>query len=395
MERHGKFVGTDVRSASAEVRPIRLVFIIRRFERGGAERQLIALLRALDKTLFNIQVMTLYGGGALWDEAADIPSIRLVHLGKRSRWHVAVLGSLLRLLREARPQIVHGYMDVANILALLGRIRGAKVAWGVRGSHVEMSRYDYMRRIGQTLESALSGFPDLIICNSHAGWSEARARGFPAQRTIVISNGIDTDRFRPDPVGRVAIRNEWRVESDEFLVGIVGRLDPMKGHVVFLHAARRALEQCGRLRFVVVGRGGLRSSLQTLAEELGIQNSLIWTGERADMYSVFPALDLTVSSSLFGEGFSNVLAESMACGVPCVSTDVGDAAVILGGLGWVAPPGDPRALAESICVAKSAWEQSSIQPQLLRRRIVSNYGTGKLADATALALRGLVGRASE
>lgn len=377
-------------SAGEAGKRIRVVFIIRRFDRGGAERQLIALLRTLDKGRFDIRVITLYGGGALWHEAADIPFIHLVHLGKKGRWHVGVLGTLLRHLRDARPQIVHGYMDVANILALAGRTRGAKVVWGVRGSNVDMSRYDYMRRVGQNLEARLSRFPDLIICNSRAGWSEVKTRGFPTERTIVIPNGIDTDRFQVDSESRIAVRREWSVGPEEFLVGVVGRLDPMKGHVVFLRAARQVLERHAQLRFVVVGGGRLQDPLRKLAEELGIQDRVLWVGERGDMSSVFPALDLTVSSSLFGEGFSNVLAESMACGVPCVSTDVGDAAAILGEYGWIAPPGDPVALAESICRAKHACEHSFVQPELLRRRIVCNYGIKRLADTTASALCGLV-----
>ncbi len=386
----GISVSEGVKPAGEAERRIRVVFIIRRFDRGGAERQLIALLRALDKALFEIRVITLYGGGALWEEAAAIPCVRLVHLGKKGRWHLGVLGTLWRHLRDARPHIVHGYMDVANILALAGRMRGAKVVWGVRGSNVDMSRYDYMRRIGQGLEARLAKLPDLIICNSRAGWSEVKARGFPTERTVIIPNGIDTERFRTDPESRRAVRGEWRVAPEEFLVGIVGRLDPMKGHAVFLHAARQVLERYAQLRFVLVGDGRLRDPLRELAGQLGIQDRLIWAGERGDMPAVFPALDLTVSASLFGEGFSNVLAESMACGVPCVATDVGDASAILGEFGWSAPPGDPVALAESICRAKNACERSAVDPDLLRGRIVCNYGTGRLADMTAAALGALI-----
>lgn len=387
----GKHLGDGcVSDASAGVAKIRVVFIIRRFECGGAERQLITLLRALDKTRFDIRVITLYAGGVLWDEAAGIPSVRLAHLGKRSRWHLGALGALLRNIREARPHIVHGYMDVANVLALAGRIRGAKIVWGMRASKVDMTRYDYMRRLGLEFETRLSRLPDLIICNSRAALAAAEARGFPSERSIIIPNGIDTERFRPDPAARVALRAQWHVSPEEFLVGIVGRLDPMKGHAAFFRAAVLVLARYARLRLVVVGGGGLLHELRELAAGCGIQDRLIWAGQREEMSTVFPALDLTVSASLFGEGFPNVLAESMACGVPCVSTDVGDSSLIIQNRGWIAPPGDPAALAESICRAIHACEQSAVQPQVIRERIISSYSIDKLAESTSSALCGLL-----
>lgn len=390
MDRGGRFVDGRVPSANGSTARMRVVFIIRRFDRGGAERQLITLLRALDKTRFDLRVITLYGGGPLWDEATAIPAVRVVHLGKKSRWHIGPLAALFRHIHDARPHIVHGYMDIANVLALAGRSRGAKIVWGIRASKIDLTRYDYWRRVGLHLETGLARLPDLIICNSKAAWRDVKARGFPEKRSIVIPNGIDTQRFRPDPAARMMVRARWRVDPAEFLVGVVGRLDPMKGHAVFLHAARKVLDRCACSRFVVIGGGGLQADLRSLAENLGIQDRVIWAGERGDMAAVFPAIDLTVSASLFGEGFPNVLAESMACGVPCVATDVGDASQIVGDFGWIAPPSDPGALADRICLAKVACEQSSNQSDLMRQRIVSTYGADRLAQTTAAALCSLI-----
>lgn len=369
-----------------------LVFIVRRLERGGAERQLVELIRGMDKAVFSISLIALYPGGALWEEVCSLPGVRVRHLGKRGRWHLNVVGKLIEALREATPDIVHGYMDVANLLALVAKPMGAKVVWGLRASKVDTSRYDFMRRTVLRLESLFARCPDLIICNSESARIDARARGFPMTRTVVVRNGIDTERFKPDPAARLRVRADWRVSPDEYLIGMIGRLDPMKGHSVFLAAANLVAARQPRARFVVVGDGVLRRELEERAASGGAHERIIWAGERSDIPAVLSALDLSVSSSLFGEGFSNVLGESMACKVPCVATDIGDAAAILGDLGWLVPPGDSRALAESISEAMRGHRAGEARRDLMRQRIVEDFGVEKLARATSGALLTLLGQ---
>jgi glycosyltransferase involved in cell wall biosynthesis len=372
----------------------RVIFVIRRFDRGGAQRQLVEVLKGIDKTRFEVEAITLYPGGALWDEACSVPGIRIRHLGKRGRWHLQALPALVRIFRQTRPDIVHGYMDVANLLALAARPVGAKIVWGIRASKVDSSVYDYLRRVLIRLESWLSSFPDLVICNSDAARSDAMARGFPGARMVVIPNGIDTDRFRNSSTLRSQLRATWGISSGEFLVGIVARLDPMKGHSVFLAAAREVSRIYPHARFAIIGGGRLLPQLTQQVAQLGLQERVIWAGERNDAPAVFSALDLSVSASLFGEGFSNVLAESMACGVPCVASEVGDAARILGDSGWLVPPGDPTALAGQICEAIEACAAGKVRSDLLRHRIVSEFGLERLARATEKALASLVSRVS-
>lgn len=367
----------------------RLTFLIRRLDRGGAERQLIELLKGIDKTRFEVNAITLYPGGALWDEACAVQGARVQHLGKRGRWHLQALPALLRAIRQTRPDIIHGYMDVANLLALVARPMGAKVVWGIRASKVDVSVYDRLRRAVHRAETWLSSFPDLIICNSEAARSDLLTRGFPGGRTVVIPNGIDTNRFRSDPGLRRELRTSWGVSPGEFLIGIVGRLDPMKGHAVYLGAARQVAELHPRVRFVIIGKGRLLSELELRAAQLGLAHRLIWAGERNDVPGVFSALDLSVSASLFGEGFSNVLAESMACGVPCIATDVGDAARILGGRGWLVPPGDVAALGRRMCEAVESCAAGRVRSDLLRERIVTEFSVERLARATESALESL------
>ena len=133
------------------------------------------------------------------------------------------------------------------------------------------------------------------------------------------------------------MRLEWGIAECEKLIGQVGRLDPMKDHSTFLKAAALLAHERKDVRFVCVGEGptGYRDELYSLAKTLGLASRLIWAGSRRDMPAVYNAFDVAVSSSRWGEGLPNVIAEAMACGVPCVVTDVGDSAFVVDKLGVV------------------------------------------------------------
>jgi glycosyltransferase involved in cell wall biosynthesis len=146
------------------------------------------------------------------------------------------------------------------------------------------------------------------------------------------------------------------------------------------------------VRFVCVGDGAAsyREQLQALSRELGLAECLRWVGFRDDIAAVYNSLDLACSSSLFGEGFSNAIAEAMACGVPCVVTDVGDSAAIVGTTGEVVPGGDPQALA-------NGWGRLRVrlrvQPDLraeARNRIAQHFGVGSLVERTSAALHSVL-----
>lgn len=369
----------------------RLLFVVRSLGRGGAERQLIELLLRLDKTALDITLVCLYPGGALWDEAQSIPNIRIRHFARRGRWDFRVIPILWRYMREIKPDVVHGYMSAANVLALLGKLIGAKVVWGIRASKVDLSHYDYFHRVAFRTEAILSRFADLIICNSQRAREELGRHGFAVNRMVVIPNGIDLQRFRMNSAARAMVRAEWGVGAEEPLVGLVARIDPVKGHWVFLHAARQVVMRHPTVRFVLVG-GGQEDRLQALRELalcLKLGDRLIWAGERLDISAVMSALDLLVSAS-FSEGFPNVIGESMACGVPCVATNVGDSARIIGDKGWLAEPGDPDGLADQICSAVRCHRNGGIPHSEIRLHIERYFNMDRLVEATTAALCSVV-----
>ncbi|HEY5997686.1 MAG TPA: glycosyltransferase [bacterium] len=374
-----------------------MLLLARSLEAGGAERQLVELAGGLDRSRFDITVAVLYDRGPLRAAVGALPGVRLVSLGKTGPWDLAgPLARLVRLIRGARIDAIYGSLDIANLYALAGgRLGGAKVVFGVRSSYMDFTRYARSEARVWRMAAMASRAADLVIYNSFAGRDYALSRGFSRRNAAVVSNGIDTGRFRPDPEGRRRVRAEWGVNPGARLAGIVGRLDPMKDHGTFLRAAALVLREDPGARFVCVGEGSTphAEGLRALAAQLGLERALVWAGARSDMPAVYGALDVLALSSR-GEGFPNVVGEAMACGVPCVVTDVGDAARIVGAEGIVVPPEDPAALAGGLLrlLAEPADDRRA-RGARCRERIVQEFPVGALAGATAREIERVCGRA--
>lgn len=365
-----------------------ILFIIRTLQFGGAERQLAMLARGLHGRGHRVAVMVLYAGGPLAGELerAEVP---ILDLGKRGRWHLAgpVLRSI-RLARQFHPTILHGYLPSGNAMALLLRrfLPDARVVWAIRSTMLDFSRYNRFIRATYWIANRLARHVDLVISNSWAGLADHVAAGYPADRAVVIPNGIDLDRFTPAATQRGRTRASWGVAADAIVVGMVCRVDPMKDHPTFLRAMARLVAEEPQLRAVCIGNGpgAYRAELEALTHELGIGDRVRWLPAVVDVAGIYPALDVLCSASAFGEGFSNVLGEALASGVPCVATDVGDAARILGDVGRIVPPRNPEALALALREAIAA--RSPALSARCRARVADCFGTERLLDATERAL---------
>lgn len=368
-----------------------IFFLARSLDRGGAERQLVMLAAGLAQRGHTVAVVVLYGGGAFTAEL-EAAGVRLIVLEKNGRWDLLpFLIRLVRLLRKEHPAVLHSYLTVPNILSALLKplLPGTHIIWGLRASNMDLSRYDWLSRLTDLLERKLSRFADHIIANSHAGKRHAVVKGVPEDKIAVIPNGIDTKHFRFDPEGQRRVRAEWGIAKNEILVGLAARLDPMKDHPTFLGATSRIAHERHNVRFVCVGDGppAYTEALKQQAATLGLTSQLIWAGARDDMPTVYSALDIASSSSSFGEGFSNTIAEAMACGVPTVVTDVGDSAWIVGGTGVVVPHSDPGALTQGMLklIDMPAEQRRALGGQA-RSRIVAEFGIDNLVQATESAL---------
>jgi glycosyltransferase involved in cell wall biosynthesis len=374
--------------------PIKIAFLARSLETGGAERQLTALAAGLDRRRFWPVGRCFYARGPLLGhlEAAGVP---VVDLAKRGRWDVLPFSlRLLKALRELQPHVLHGYLPVPNMLAAVSRtfVPNMKVVFGVRSAVMELSRYDWLMRLTYGIERWFTPQADYIIVNSQAGRYHYAQLGYPASKMSVIPNGIDVDTFAPGAAGGEALRQSWHVPLDAPLVGLVGRLDAMKGHSIFLQAAALLSELFPEARFICVGGGPefVLARLQATAQRLGIAERVLWAGSHQDMPAVYAALDLACNAST-GEGFPNSVAEAMACGVPCAVTDVGDSARIVGETGAVAPPNDPNALASALkkLIELAPGERRALG-KTARQRIVENYSLETMLTRTQDALEALL-----
>lgn len=362
-----------------------IVFLIPSLDIGGAQRQLVELAGGMHQADWQVKVLTFYGDGELEADLRE-RGVPVVELNKRGRWDLVAFSiRLLRTLRTERPDVLHTYLGTANVLGVFAKplVPRMQVVWGVRASNMDFARYDWLAGLLFRVGCRLARFADLIICNSVSGRDYHVARGYPASRMVVIPNGVDSDRFRPDPIARSELRREWGVVDDQVLIGLVGRLDPMKDHPTFLRAAARF---AGRrdVHFVCIGDGPQPYSgvLRRLGSNLGLDESLTWVGTRLDMPRVYNAFDLAVSSSS-GEGFPNVVAEAMATGVPCVVTDVGDSPILVGDGGWVCRPNDATDLARAIDTAISSRPALVAVGRRARRRIRTEFSPERLVATTA------------
>jgi glycosyltransferase involved in cell wall biosynthesis len=370
----------------AEARPLRVSLLARALGVGGTERQLVELATGLMPRGHDVTITTFYPENVYRDRL-ERSGVRVLAMDKSSRWHVAsFLGRLARSIRELQPEIIYSFLPVPNVLAALLRpvLPRHGLIWSIRASGLQANRYDTLSRIALRLEPWLARIPDLAISNSEAGQRHALKQGFPADRLAVVPNGIDVERFRPtDRDGRAAARVALGLPAEAITVGMVARLDPMKDHDGFLRAIAGVTAHKD-IRAVIAGAepGPRTDRLQTVAESLGIAARVLWVGPVADIRQVYAALDVLCVASNYGEGFPNVLGEAMACGVPCVATDVGDTVEILGGLGAIAPRGNPSALTAALLSVIDRTRQDGTLLAKLRARVVERYGLDPMVDAT-------------
>ena len=214
---------------------------------------------------------------------------------------------------------------------------------------------------------------------SRAALEAHKSVGYAAGKLVFIANGYATDQFYPDARGRQKLRDELGITPDVFLLGMVARLDRHKDHLNLLKALEILRTQIS-FRCLLVGAGvGADSALTGEIVLRCLERNVVLAGPRPDIPMIMNALDVHVLSSL-SEAFPNVLCEAMSCGTPCVTTDVGDSAYIVGETGWVVPPGAPDLLAAAL-LSSSEGARDRGRKAAARARIVENFSIERMRDA--------------
>jgi glycosyltransferase involved in cell wall biosynthesis len=368
---------------------VKILFLARDLVVGGSQRQLALLAAGLARRGHEVAVVVLYAGGSLEALLAGT-GVRLLNLGKSSRWHVlAPLRRLRRIFLSERPAVIYAFLPAQTTLAALLPRGDTKLVFGLRAAGMQPEHYDALSALTYRSEALLARRADLIIANARAVRANAITRGLPADRIAVVPNGIDTEIMRPDIAAGRAMRRTWGLSDHAFVIGCVARLEPMKDHATLLSAAASFARDNSDTRFVCVGDGPLREEVKRRANSLGLADRIRWAGEFADMRAAYNAFDLATLSSAFGEGFPNVIGEAMACGIPVAATDIGDAGVIVGGLGEVVPPRNPAMLCSAWQRLRARLAQEPALHAAVRDAIVVNYGLEAMVRRTEDILTGL------
>lgn len=338
---------------------------------------LLRLLSALDRDRFDSYVISLTSAGSLSERISQL-GIPVRFLGiDAHRPNIFLFFRLVVWLREIHPDVIQTWMYHADLLGgLAALLAGFPVIWGIRNTSLDPGAVKRSTILIARVNAWLSNWlPRKIISCSETSRRAHISIGFRPDRFVVIPNGFDLGAFHPDPLARAAVIQELSLPQDAFLIGLVARFDPLKDHQTFIRAAGIFHQTYPQAQFVLCGDGisWSNEALSGWIDAAGIRQNCHLLGSRDDIPRLLAALDVKTLSSI-GEAFPNVLCEAMACGVPCVTTDVGDAAEIVGDTGIVVPPRDAHALAEG-------WERLinlSIQErhklgQRARARIQTHY----------------------
>lgn len=363
---------------------MRVLHIITGLSTGGAERSLYNVLAGGELQFGEHRVLSLS------DEGTYGPRIRALgvpvfSLGMQRRGVVPRPMTVLRLrglILDFQPDVIQGWMYHGNLAAsMAGWLAPGRpaVAWNVRHSLYDLAGERPMTRQVIRVNRLLSGGADVILYNSRLSRRQHELFGFAAKHGLVIPNGFDLERLRPDLAQTTEVRQALGIPGSSRVVGHVARFHPMKDHALFLGAAVRLAEVCSDVRFLLVG-GEVELNNPALVGIVpkSMENLFLCLGERQDVSVLMRAMDVFCLSS-WTESFPNVLGEAMATGLVCVATDVGDSADILGNTGVIVQPRNEDALAQGLLAMLSlSEEERRVLGQFARTRIETNYALPRI-----------------
>ncbi len=365
----------------------RVLHVITGLNAGGAEASLVRVIKSTSDRITHV-VVSLTSLGTRGAELQAL-GVRVVALGL-ARGSIAprAILTLRRLAREVRPDCTQGWMYHGNLAASLLRATTSgtgPVFWNVRHALDAWTHEGRTLRALISISARLSWTARSIVFNSHRAASQHAQRGFNATRALVIPNGVDTTRFSPNQLAGARLRAQFGIPSSDIVIGMIARVDPLKDHDTFISAIEHDRDSSGRTWYLLAGTGtqaGTAERPEALdARFRGLVNGhpelaarIIRLGERHDIPDILNACDLVTLPSR-SEGSPNAVAEAMACGVPCIVTDVGDAAQLIEGSGVIVPVGAPERIAEAWHALRCDSVERTRRGQAARERILSAYTT--------------------
>ena len=364
---------------------IKIMHIITTLGPAGAENMLCGIAAGMDGTRFKNEIVSLTGILDLAEKMQAIGvRVRALNMKKGIPNPLLVL-RLAQWMRQTKPDTIHTWMYHANLVGTLAAQLAGNVplVWGIHHSvldpRVDKRRTMFVNRACAVLSKR---WPSRIICCSEASLRIHKELGYATEKLEVIPNGFSLERVRPDPAARASVRLELGLPKDALILGMAARFHPHKDHRNFLRAAARLHRQMPGVHFLLCGLNITWENVQLAGwiEEAGLRSNCHLLGVRDDMPRLFAAIDIATTSSA-NEAFPVAIGEAMACGTPCVVTNVGDSALIVGHTGEVVPPGNPDALARS-------WQRlleagPELRQQLgmaARRRVAEHFALPRIVE---------------
>jgi glycosyltransferase involved in cell wall biosynthesis len=364
---------------------MKIVHLITSLELGGSERALERLLCA--DRINEHRVICLHEDGFIGPQLRERGiEVDSVHLPRRRMPNPRAIGRLWRLIRKDPPDVLQAWMYHANLLsAVVGKAAGAgSVCWNIRRTGFHEDTLPISTKAVARIGAWLSHFvPRAIIYCAYSAAKWHADFGYDHSRAAVIQNGVDTEQFSPSRLLRNSLRAQLGIGVDTLVIGSVARFHPDKDHHTLLAAVERVAAVYPRLKCVFAGLGTEPNGpLAALAERAGLANHVVLLGPSSDLPAIMNMLDLHITSSVT-EGFPNVIAEAMACGTPCVSTEVGDARLVIGETGWIVPIKSPDLLADAILDALSLRDGSGWQSRraAVRSYCEANFAMGGMVES--------------
>ena len=356
-----------------------IVHIITSTDIGGAENMLSNLIEGASSRTVHRAVISLLPLGSI-AEKINTAGVETLSLNMKSGADALLyLSRLARMLRVLKPDVVHTWMYHANLLGSLATFLAEKppVVWGLHHNNLTFSANKKSTLMVAGLCAPISHFPlvkKIISCSQEA-LATHRKLGYCSPKMQVIPNGFDLNRFRLDPSARPKLRASLGLTPDTPIACMVGRWDPQKDPENFIRAVAKAHREAPRSIYLMCGKGfdNKNKQLKGMLHNAGISKKVILLGGRDDIPFIMAGIDLLVLPSR-GEAFPMVMGEAMACGTPCVATDVGDAALLNGNLGWIVPPRNHEALAKAMVEGLSLEkDKREILGMKLRHRVRMNF----------------------
>jgi glycosyltransferase involved in cell wall biosynthesis len=357
---------------------MRILIITTGLGLGGAERALYNLVTSgLDK-MGEIHVVSLreksYYGELFESRGFNVTCLNL-------HKPINLLPGLIKLFfltRRFKPNLIQGWMYHGNIFSFIASrssLSKINLVWGVRQSIYSIKKEKFLTRITIRLSVLFSSFPDSIIYNSIKSKEQHENYGFDSKNGLFIPNGFDMKTWKSSKNTRKAIRSDLEINSNTFVIGYIGRFHKMKNIPMLFKVMNEVLKSNENILFLIAGIKTIKDnqSLFDLYKKLP-PNKVKYLGIRRDIPNIMNCIDLLCLTSSWGEGFPNVIGEAMSSGVPCISSDVGDSAIVIGETGWVIPPDNAQALQSAINLAigesKDLYQDRS---SAATKRVLDNY----------------------